>query len=347
MEKQIFFIENPLIDISVELKDNAILDKYELQHGQASLAGEKQLPIYDELWNMEGREAIPGGSGLNSARSCNFMLKSQGAEGKVTYFGCIGDDEKGKTLQKDLADSGMTGNFHIDPETPTGTCAVVVVDKERTLCANLAAACKYSSEHLASNMDTLKNAKIIYTTSFFITSNVEALMKVAQFATDNDVPLGYNLSAVFLLQFELQNVLNAIEHADYVFANEDEAAAYATSQQMEGADLISVAKHLAMRKKTKQNRPRVVILTQGAKEIIVAKHMPGDEAAEVTQYPVEALAKEQIVDTNGAGDAFVGGFMAQLYKDQDLATCVRAGISLSREVVQRSGCTFPENFKFE
>jgi hypothetical protein len=36
---QIFFIENPLLDISVELKDNSILDKYKLQHGMASLAG--------------------------------------------------------------------------------------------------------------------------------------------------------------------------------------------------------------------------------------------------------------------------------------------------------------------
>jgi hypothetical protein len=35
---QIFFIENPLLDISVELADNSILDKYELQKGMASLA---------------------------------------------------------------------------------------------------------------------------------------------------------------------------------------------------------------------------------------------------------------------------------------------------------------------
>jgi hypothetical protein len=40
-KKQLFLIGNPLLDISVELKDNTILDKYELVHGQASLAGEK------------------------------------------------------------------------------------------------------------------------------------------------------------------------------------------------------------------------------------------------------------------------------------------------------------------
>jgi len=224
---QLFLIGNPLLDISVELKDNSILEKYELEQGLASLAGEKQMPIYDELWNMEGREAIPGGSALNSARSANYMLKNQGIEGKVTYFGCIGKDEKGAALEKDLSDAGINGNLDKNEETPTGTCAVVVVNKDRTLCANLAAACKYSMSHLETNWEVLKSAKIIYTTSFFITSNVQALMKVANFANENDIPLGYNLSAVFLLQFELQNVLPALECADYIFANEDEAAEFA------------------------------------------------------------------------------------------------------------------------
>lgn len=93
--KQIFCIENPLLDISIELKDNEILKKYELAEGQASLAGEKQMPIYDEIWAMQGREAIPGGSALNSARSANWMLKNQTMPGCVTYFGSIGQDEKG------------------------------------------------------------------------------------------------------------------------------------------------------------------------------------------------------------------------------------------------------------
>jgi adenosine kinase len=222
-KKQLFLIGNPLLDISVELSDNTMLDKYELAHGQASLAGEKQMPIYDELWDLPERAAIPGGSALNSARSANYFLKNSGLESCVTYYGAIGEDTKGAFLEKDLAENGVNANFHKEKEVPTGTCAVIVVDKERTLCANLAAACKYSSEHLAANMDALKNAKLIYTTSFFITSNVSALMEVAKFATANDIPMGFNLSAVFLMMFELQNVLNGLEHADYVFANEDEA----------------------------------------------------------------------------------------------------------------------------
>lgn len=246
---QLLFIENPLLDISIELKDNTIIDKYELQHGMASLAGEKQIPIYDEIWGMEGRESFPGGSALNSARACNYVLKAQANEKKVTYFGCIGKDEKGDVLEKNLVDNGITGNFDKNEDTPTGTCAVIVVDKERTLCANLAAACKYSMAHLEANFATLDTCKIIYTTSFFITSNVDAMMKVANYANEKNIPLGFNLSAVFLLQFELKNVIAGLECADYVFANEDEAAEFAKTQGMEGADLKDVAKALAKFKK--------------------------------------------------------------------------------------------------
>ena len=144
---------------------------------------------------------------MNSARAANYFLKHRGVEGKVTYFGAIGTDDKGGVLEQEIADQKINGNFHKDTETPTGTCAVLVVDKERSLCANLAAACKYSPEHLANNMAALDSAKFIYSTGFFITSSVESLFRVAKYATDNDVPFGFNLSAVFLLEFEIANIL--------------------------------------------------------------------------------------------------------------------------------------------
>lgn len=195
----LFFIGNPLLDISCELPDNKLVEKYGLQAGLASLATPEQLPLYDELWNTEGSTKIPGGAALNSARACNYFLKQQGKENLVTYYGSLGNDEKGAFLEKDLSDSGMTGNFHKDAETPTGTCAVLVVNKDRTLCANLAAACKYDIAHLRNNMDSLRKAKMIYSTSFFITSSPESLKEVGQFASDNNVPFAFNLSAVFLL----------------------------------------------------------------------------------------------------------------------------------------------------
>ena len=65
---------NPLLDISVDMDDDSLLKKYELDSGMAILAEEKHMPIYEELWNMPNREAIPGGAALNSARAANYVL---------------------------------------------------------------------------------------------------------------------------------------------------------------------------------------------------------------------------------------------------------------------------------
>lgn len=48
------------------------------------------------------------------------------------------------------------------------------------------------------------------------------------------------------------------------------------------------------------------------------------------------------MDTNGAGDAFVGGFLSQLVVGKSVAEGVRAGHYAASVVVQRSGCTFPD-----
>lgn len=54
-------------------------------------------------------------------------MKLAGITEKVTYFGSIGNDEKGKVLENDIIGAGIEGNFHKEEDTPTGTCAVIVV----------------------------------------------------------------------------------------------------------------------------------------------------------------------------------------------------------------------------
>ena len=95
-----------------------------------------------------------------------------------------------------------------------------------------------------------------------------------------------------------------------------------------------------MKQKASGTRPRVVVFTQGADATIVAVD------GVVEKYPVDRLPKELLVDTNGAGDAFVGGFLSQLVKGKSFAECVRAGHWASRVIIQRSGCTFPLECEF-
>ena len=47
------------------------------------------------------------------------------------------------------------------------------------------------------------------------------------------------------------------------------------------------------------------------------------------------------MDTNGAGDAFVGGFLSQFVQGAELEKCVKAGNYGANAIIQQSGCKFP------
>lgn len=82
----------------------------------------------------------------------------------------------------------------------------------------------------------------------------------------------------------------------------------------------------------------MVIITQGPGDIIVAK---SNENGQTLCHPVSPIPLNQIVDTNGAGDAFVGGFLAYQLANRSLTDCLDAGIYAAREIIQTTGCTLP------
>lgn len=263
---------------------------------------------------------------------------------KTVFFGCISDDEYGAKLDEALKKEGLTTIFAKTQEAPTGTCAVLLNGIDRSLVANLGACTKYPTQHLLQNLDVLKNSKIIYSTAFFITSNYNALHEVAKFAVENNKPFGFNLSAGFLMRINLPEVNNILTYADYIFCNEDEAAIFAEVNKIEYSSLRDVAKALAKWDKVNKERPRVAIVTCGKEPIQIAIH--GQNEDQDFEYPVPLVAKEKVLDTNGAGDSFVGGFLAQIALGQSLENALRAGCYISSEVIQRSGCTFPDRNAF-
>jgi len=143
-----------------------------------------------------------------------------------------------------------------------------------------------------------------------------------------------------LLEFELANVLSGIEYADYVICNEDEADCFGKVNKMEGASRQDIVKAILFLKKANQKRDRIAIVTQGKDPVLVAVKNEAGEVT-ITEYAIPPLTNEELVDTNGAGDSFVGGFLSQLYQGKDIGTCVSAGIYLSREVCKMSGAVFP------
>lgn len=86
--------------------------------------------------------------------------------------------------------------------------------------------------------------------------------------------MAFNIAAIFLMHIAKESVDYCIEHADFVFCNEDEASCYAKMAGLDENDRVGAAKHIAKYKKANKNRPRVAIVTQGADQVIIAEHDP-------------------------------------------------------------------------
>lgn len=328
---------NPLLDISADVP-MALLEKYGVSLNNAILAEEKHLALYDELVANYEVKYIAGGATQNSIRVAQWMLKTPGC---TAFMGAVGADSFGETLEKCSTEDGVLVHYMKNAEVATGTCAVLINGAERSLIANLAAANTFSPTHLES--DTAKNlierARVFYMAGFFLTVSVDSILSTARHIADNNKVLAMNLSAPFIVQFFGEQLSACMPFCDFVFANESEAAQYGEAKGF-GSDIATIALKTAAQPKASGTRPRVVVFTQGSDSTLVACE------GRVTTYPVDPLAKELLVDTNGAGDAFVGGFLSRLVVGAPMAECVRAGHWAAREIIQRSGCSFPADCEF-
>lgn len=327
---------NPLLDISAEVGQD-MLDKYDVKLDSAILAESAHMPIYEDLIKNHNAGFIAGGATQNSIRIAQWMLKASDIEDATAFMGCIGTDGYGETLEKCANTDGVLTHYMKDESTPTGTCAVLVKDGERSLIANLAAANNFKQSHLETPEAAAiyKGAKLYYIAGFFLTVSIESLVTVAEHACANNKPFCLNLSAPFIIDFFGDQVATALEYADYLFCNESEAATYAKKHGL-GEDLKEVAKSIALSPKKNKNRSRVVVFTQGSTATIVVSE------GVVTEYPVDPLSKESLVDTNGAGDAFVGGFLSELVQGKDIENCVTAGHWSARYIIQQPGTTIDQ-----
>ncbi|VDM70593.1 unnamed protein product, partial [Strongylus vulgaris] len=172
----------------------------------------------------------------------------------------------------------------------------------RSLCAHLAAANTFTIDHLLdpAHSAVIEKAQFFYIAGFFLTVSPPSIMHIAEHSYKHNKIFMFNLAAPFISQFFFGALKEVLPYVDIIFGNEDEAAAFAKAAELGTTKNEEIALRIAQWEK-KSSKPRIVVITQGADQVIVAV---GDK---IEHYPVPKIPKEKIVDTNGAGDAFVGG----------------------------------------
>lgn len=280
------------------------------------------------------------------------------APNSVVYLGGVGDDKYAAILHDAVKQVGLRVEYRVDPKEQTGRCGVVITGHNRSMCTELGAANHYDVEHLKKPevWSLVENAEAYYVGGYHFTGTSPpdplqvnskltppptavcppAIMELCKQAAARNKPFILSLSAPFIPQFFKDPLDASAPYWDYVIGNETEAAAYSESHGLGLTDVKEIAKALANLPKENGQRKRVAIITQGTLPTVVA--VQGEDA--VQEYPVHAIAQEEIYDTNGAGDAFAGGFCAGIVEGRSLAEAVDMGQWLARLSIKELGPSY-------
>lgn len=299
------------------------------------------MPLFEAIKDVPESVYIAGGAAQNAARGAQYVLP----EGSVAYFGSVGKDQYSEQLLAANEVAGVASKYLFHTDISTGKCAALINGVNRSLVTDLAAANHYKLEHLQQpeNWKVVEEAKVYYVGGFHLTVCPPAINALGKHAADNNKIFSMNLSAPFLPQFFKEPLDASSVYWDYLIGNESEALAYAESHGIDSTDIEVIAQAIAVLPKANTARPRVVIITQGLDDTIVVTADKFEAGAETVtkKFPVRPIAASDIVDTNGAGDAFAGGFIGALVKGESLESSIDIGQWLASLSLRELGPSFP------
>jgi len=339
MEGVLIGMGNPLLDATITV-DAKYLEKYELQPANAILAEPKHDPIYADILARSDAKYGAGGAALNTIRAAQWMLQVPNAS---SYAGCVGNDKSAEILKNVLNEGGVAQHFVNTNDAPTGTCAVLIVDKDRSMVTKLGAAEKFSDAAFATEeiQAAMKKARLYFSTGFFLTVVPKSLVEMGKMSLENGKRFLFNLAAPFCIKFFWEPLVEVLKYADVVFCNDAEALVAGETNKW-GSDLDVIAEKLAHLPLAEGKKSRTAVITAGPDNTVVYFN------EKVYHFSPIKLTDDQIVDTNGAGDSFTGGFISQyLYHGMDkdlteetLKRCIDAAHYAASKAISVVGCKF-------
>ncbi|AFL49593.1 ribokinase [Sinorhizobium fredii] len=278
-----------------------------------------RMPRIGETITGSGFSVGPGGKGSNQA------VAAARAGSQVSFISRLGRDTFGEMALKTYAEAGVTPKILQMDNLPTGAAFIYVNDEngENAIIVYPGAAGSIDVQDVEAARETIENSRVFVTQLEQPAAAAENALGIAHAAgvttVFNPAPAEPFPESIYPL-------------CDYIVPNETEAAA-----------LVG----FALPTPDDARRAGDVLLKKGAKTALITLGERGVLYHTDSQSVlVPAVASGPVIDTTGAGDAFVGGFSAALARGLSPVEAVRFGCATAGIAVTRRG-TAPAMPKLE
>jgi len=279
----------------------------------------KELPLKGETVIAESYELHEGGKGANQAVAIGRMGIN------VYMIGKIGKDIYGDMLLESLKMSNVrTEGVVVDKKFRTGT-ALITVDRKGN---NTITLYQGANEGLKIN-DISKNKKVIKECDIMVLQQ-EIPKKVVQFAID----MAKDFNKIVILNFApaVELSKNSLKKVDFLILNELEISKLTGIKCNER----NIKEPISKLKKFFKNN---IIVTLG-------EHGSTYMTSYGDYYRIPPIPVNS-VDSTGAGDAFIGGFVYGLVQKKNIYNCVVLGNIVGALSVKKVGAQASLPYKKE
>ncbi len=267
----------------------------------------------------------PGGKGANQAHAAAQL------GGEVTLIAKVGADAFGQVAKQHFQDAGIsTKGILTDLERPTG-CAMILVERdsgENSIIVSSGANNSILEAEIDRFTSIIQSGDIILFQFENSLSIVEYTINLARkgqaLVCLNPAPMitPFPMELLPLIDILILNEVEAEDLVGHAVHNPEDAKMYAH-------DLVSLG-------------AQIVIITLGSNGVV---------AVSENQCLFEPAFKVKVVDTTGAGDAFVGGFAVAYSETHELTFALRfasatAALNITQKGAARANPSRQDVLKF-
>jgi len=264
------------------------------------------IPIAGETLMAKALEVCFGGKGANQATAIAKL------GGDVNFIACVGDDNFGHTMMRNLNDSGVVTDEVVQlKDTLSGAAYIYVSDSgENNIVVNAGANSCLTKEVLEKYRKTIEDAAYCI---IQLEIPIDTLYYVAELCLKANVKLILNPAPATALDFE------KLKNSWMIVPNESEL-----NLLIPGSDGIDIKAQTLLKKGFEH-----VLVTLGSQGCLLAN---SDGVKRYSAYNVPS-----VVDTTAAGDSFIGALAFCLSKGQNIEQAIDFAAKAAAITVSRAG----------